>query len=168
MVTQNKKSSKTKELTLVAIYKFKCNKKFNGTRCYLLRNADGKEYQVWTHENGCASHCDCDGFTKSHGKRRCYHIKSVEAREAAAMLLRDFPAMKTTDSANMPQVENGVRNVNMPQVENGVRNVNMDWLLGGCGRRGTFAGRGTAVSLWSRKEVSVSNAVTGGQVDQAS
>lgn len=80
-MANTKKQTTDKELTLVAIYKLKSNKKLNGTRCYLLRNEEGKEYKVWTHTFGCASSCNCDGFQKSHGRRQCYHIKFAEARE---------------------------------------------------------------------------------------
>jgi hypothetical protein len=80
-MANTKKQAENKELTLVAIYKLKSNKKLNGTRCYLLRNEEGKEYKVWTHTFGCASSCNCDGFQKSHGRRQCYHIKFAEARE---------------------------------------------------------------------------------------
>lgn len=78
-----RRSTKITECTIIAIYKFKTNLQLNGTRCTLLRNGGGKEHKVWTHSNGCASHCDCDGFEKSHGRRKCYHIKHVEALEAA-------------------------------------------------------------------------------------
>ena len=79
----NQTAKKSKELTIVAIYKFKSNGKLNGTRCTLVRNEEGKEHKVWTHANGCAASCDCDGFEKSHGRRKCYHLKAVEAMEAA-------------------------------------------------------------------------------------
>lgn len=79
-----KKAAASKELTIVAIYKFKTDGKLNGTRCYLVRNIEGHEYKVWTHHNdNLTNHCECDGFEKSHGRRKCYHLKHVEAREAA-------------------------------------------------------------------------------------
>jgi len=83
MLNQKTKNCKkqAKELTIVAIYKFKTNGKLNGTRCTLVRNGEGKEHKVWTHTNGCASSCDCEGFTTWH--KVCYHIKSVSAIEAA-------------------------------------------------------------------------------------
>lgn len=84
--TQTRKSQQAKELTIVAIYKFKTNGKLNGTRCTLIRSTKvvkGEtiitEHKVWTHANGCAPHCDCDGFEKTHGKRQCCHIKLVTA-----------------------------------------------------------------------------------------
>lgn len=90
MATSKKAATSKKECTIVAVYKFKTNKKLNGTRCTLVRNGEGKEYKVWTHATGCASSCDCEGFQKWH--KKCYHIKIVEAREAALKPVVATPA----------------------------------------------------------------------------
>lgn len=89
-MTKKQAAASKKELTIVAVYKFKTNGKLNGTVCTLIRSSKVvkdetvvTEHKVWTHTNGCASHCDCDGFEKSHGKRQCGHIKLADAREAA-------------------------------------------------------------------------------------
>lgn len=86
--TKTRKSQQARELTIVAIYKFKTNGKLNGTRCTLVRNDKSEQLKVWTHTNGCASSCTCEGFEKSHGRRKCYHIKFVEAIEAASYDMR--------------------------------------------------------------------------------
>lgn len=69
-----KQQQETRELTIIAVYKFKTNGKLNGTRCVLLRNDRGEMHKVWTHENGIAAHCECKGFKRHH---KCYHVAFV-------------------------------------------------------------------------------------------
>jgi sarcosine oxidase delta subunit len=158
MATTKKQTAASKELTLVAIYKFKSNKELNGTRCYLVRNSEGKEYKVWTHTFGCASSCQCDGFTKSHGRRKCYHVKFAEAREAAR---KASPAgvgttattpvaietiapqeveKKAAIAAQMKQEKADVAQLRQAELDAGLRPVSMDWLLGHR-NGGTFSGK---------------------------
>jgi hypothetical protein len=82
MATTKKQTAK-KECIVIARYAFKTNKVLNGHICTLIRTSEGKEHKVWTHQNGCSSSCDCEGFEKSHGRRKCYHVTFAEAREAA-------------------------------------------------------------------------------------
>lgn len=73
------KQEQTRELTVTARYAMKTNKVLNGHVCTLVRNDQGKVHQVWTHSNGCASSCTCEGYQTWH--KSCYHIRFVEARE---------------------------------------------------------------------------------------
>ena len=82
MATTKKQTAK-KECIVIARYAFKTNGKMNGHICTLVRNGEGIEHKVWTHNNGCASSCDCECFEKSHGRRKCYHVTQIEAREEA-------------------------------------------------------------------------------------
>jgi hypothetical protein len=152
-----KKQPASKELTLVAVYKFKSRGKLNGTRCYLVRNSEGKEYKVWTHTFGCASSCDCEGFQKSHGRRKCYHVKFAEAREAARKASPVVPTPATTPvaieaiapeevekiaaiAAQMKQEKADVAQLRQAELDAGLRPVSMDWLLGHR-NGGTFSGK---------------------------
>jgi hypothetical protein len=78
-MANNKTAATKKECFVVARYAFKTNKKLNGTVCSVVRNGEGEEYKVWTHSNGCASSCDCEGYTKWH--KKCYHAKHAESVE---------------------------------------------------------------------------------------
>jgi hypothetical protein len=99
MATSKKAAASKKECTIIAIYKFKTNKKLNGTKCTLVRNGEGKLHKVWTHSNGLKPHCDCEGFEKSHGRRQCYHITSVLARKAAKVVATPATPVEVTSVA---------------------------------------------------------------------
>lgn len=99
MLTQVSKTGKSqKQVFILCRYLFKTNGKLNGTVCSQVRTSEGKEHKVWTHTNGCASSCDCEGFEKSHG-RKCFHIKHVEAIEAARKAEKAAQLLETVNAA---------------------------------------------------------------------
>lgn len=160
MATTKKAAASKKELTIVAIYKFKSNGKLNGTRCTLVRNGEGEEYQVWTHSNGCSSSCTCEGFTKWH--RKCYHIKFAEVRQAVAapapvvvaepvattVASVETPAVVETVSTAQPVVETTATEIVVKQPAASGRKMSSveasmpAWMLTGRSNNGTFTGRG--------------------------
>lgn len=137
----NKKAAASKELTVVAVYKFKTDGKLNGTRCTLVRNEKGEEHKVWTHTNGCASSCDCTGFVDWH--RQCRHIKLAEARNVATQpVTSEQPAVVETAQPVVvaaPKAPAATAIVALKQTPT-VRSVSKSWLLGQRSG-GAFSGR---------------------------
>jgi hypothetical protein len=71
------KISSSKEVQITARYAHKTNKKFNGLVTYAVLSSDGTTLYCTTLVNGKASGCSCP----SH--KPCYHMKGLEAKEAA-------------------------------------------------------------------------------------